>query len=175
MNSLPDHRNQSWCRPQHGPQIDVKKSENARTYLPTEEVEPTHLKSLDLPVFRAELLAPHRLSFSEGLNTGLELVDLLPAKVELLAHIGQLVGVSLVRILDPLLELSLDMTERFQARNQIVVEDAEVRERLRFGLPVLLLLCKTAHRTSARRTRRFRTRSTRTGVLSTPTILSIYW
>lgn len=157
MNSLPDHRNQSWCRPQHGPQIDVKKSEHARTYLPT-EAETTHLKSFNLPVFRAQLLAPHRLSFSKGLDTGFELVDLLPAEVELLAHIGQLVGVSLVRVLDPLLELGLDMTERFQARNQIVVEDAEVRERLRFGLPVLLLLCKTTHRTSARRTRRFRTR-----------------
>ena len=81
--------------------------------MPTEEAETTHLKSLDLPVFRAQLLAPHHLSFREGLDAGFELVDLLPAEVELLAHVGQLIGVSLVRILDPLLELGLDMTERF--------------------------------------------------------------
>ena len=111
----------------------------------------TYLESFDLSLFRAQLLAPHRLRLSEGLDAGLELVDLLPAKVELLAHVGQLVGVPLVCILDAFLELCLNVTESFQTHNEVVVEDGEVRERLCFSLTVLLLLRKTERCTSVMR------------------------
>ena len=100
----------------------------------------THLQCFDLAVLRAELLAPHSLSLSKGLHAGFELVDLLPAEIELLAHVVQLVAVPLLRLLHALLELGLDLAERLEARDEVVVEDAEVREGLGLGLPVLLLL-----------------------------------
>lgn len=99
----------------------------------------THLERLDLPILRTKLLPPGGLRLGKGLDTSFKLVDLLPAEVELLAHVVQLVAVPLLRLLDALVELGLDLAEGLEARDEVVVEHTEVREWLRLGLTVFLL------------------------------------
>lgn len=70
------------------------------------------------------------------------------------------------------------MAERLETCDEVVMEDTEVRERLCLRLSVLLLLS-----VGVRRQLQFceisrypdHREDTRTGVLSTPTILSMYW
>jgi hypothetical protein len=90
--------------------------------------------------------------------------------VELLADLGQLLREPCLRVFAPLVKVELDLAESLEARNEIVVEDAKVREWLSFGLSALLLQQHQAQKPRAGD----KMRTTLTGVLSTPRILSIY-
>ena len=59
--------------------------------------------------------------------------------IELFPHIGQLVCKSGFCLLTPPVKVELDLTQGFQPSNQIVVEDAEIREWFRLCLTSFLL------------------------------------
>jgi hypothetical protein len=97
---------------------------------------PTHLDRLELALLGAQLPPPCGLGLGENLDTRLELVELFPAIVELLAEVVQFLDVTSLGIFDPLIKVCLDLTERFEPTENQIVEDSEVRER--FCLTLLL-------------------------------------
>lgn len=102
-------------------------------------VREPHLNSLELALLLAELAAPRDLGVRVHLDARLELVDLLPPAVELLPHVAQLLRKSRLRLLTAPVKIELDLAQRLEPRDQVVVEYAEVRERLRLRLATLLL------------------------------------
>ena len=99
----------------------------------------TYLKCFNFAFLRAELLTPRGLRLGEGLDARLELVNLLPPLIELLAHVAQLLGELRFGVFNALIEDALDLAQLLQTRDEVVVEDAEVGEGLCFGLAILLL------------------------------------
>ena len=99
-----------------------------------------YLDSLKLSLFYAELTSPRNLGLSKGLDTRLELVDLLPSIVKLFAHVIQPLRKPAFDLLGPFVKVKLNLTEGLEPSNEIVMEDTEVGERLRLSLPALLLL-----------------------------------
>ena len=97
------------------------------------------LESLHFTFFDTHFLLPCRLRFRYRLDTSLELVNLLPARLQLLLQVVQLLTVPALRLLRPFVKVKLDLTESLEARDEVVVEDAEVGERFGLCLPVLLL------------------------------------
>lgn len=102
----------------------------------------TNLQRLDLPILRRHLLSPSTLGLSKRLETRLELINLPPSRIKLLAHLGQFLGVFSFDVLRALVKVELNLTEGFQARDEVVVEDAKVGEWLRFCGAILLLRYK---------------------------------
>jgi len=100
----------------------------------------THLESLDLPLFGAHLPPPCRLRLRDRLNTRLKLVQLSPPRLHLLPHVIELFSEPRFSFFITLVEIQLDLAEGLEPRYQIVVEHAEVREGLGFGLAMLLLV-----------------------------------
>lgn len=98
-----------------------------------------HLDRLELAILLRELALPRRLGLGDGLEAALELINLLPPRVELPAHVGELIGEARLDLLAALLEVHLDLAERLQPRDKVVVEYAEVRERLRLALRAFFL------------------------------------
>jgi hypothetical protein len=87
--------------------------------------------------------------------------------VQRLAYLGQLLGISSLTFLDTLLEVELNLAQRLQSRDEVVVEDAKVCVWLSFGLATFLLRSQSDASQGPRN-------GERTGVLSTPRILSMY-
>ena len=131
--------------------------------------EGTYLQRLDLTLLRHHLPPPGRLTLCRNLHARFELVDLLPAVVQLLPHFNKLVRKAVLRLLRAPLEVDVDLAELFQTGDEIVVEDAEVGEGLRLSLTALLLQGLLVRVDFMKKTKMI------TGVLSTPSILSIYW
>ena len=75
-----------------------------------------------------------------------------------------------LRIFHPLIEVELDLTDRLQSRDEVVVEDTEVGERLRLSVAIRFLNTRSVRPESM-----IVCQSGPTGVLSTPKILSMYW
>ena len=98
-----------------------------------------YLQSLNFSLFGRQLLAPHRLRLCKSLEAGLELVELLPPRIQLFAHIIQPLAVFGLSFLNLLVEVELDLAELFKSGDEVVVEDTEVGERLRLRRTVLLL------------------------------------
>src|SRR4051812_40662964 len=86
-----------------------------------------------------EFPTPCHFSLGVLFDTRLEFVDLLPPVVELLAHVIHLFRKPPFNILAPLVKFELHLTEGFETGDEVIMENAEVGERLRFGLPALLL------------------------------------
>ena len=59
--------------------------------------------------------------------------------VERLAYLGQLLGIPSLSFLDALLKVELNLAQRLQSRDEVVVEDAKVCVWLSFGLATFLL------------------------------------
>ena len=59
--------------------------------------------------------------------------------VQRLAYLGQLLGISSLGFLDTLFKVDLNLAQRLQSRDEVVVEDAKVGVWLRFGLATFLL------------------------------------
>ena len=75
---------------------------------------------------RTELASPRGLCFRVLLHTALEFVQLPPPLVQRLADFIQLLGVPCLCFLGTLLKVLLNLTQRPQAANEVVVEDAKV-------------------------------------------------
>ena len=102
----------------------------------------TYLEGLDLPLFGAHLLSPCRLRFCDRLDTRLELVQLPPPRLHLFPHLIEPFSEPGFGFFTPFVEIQLDLAERLETRNQIVMKHTEVREWLSFGLAMLLLFQK---------------------------------
>lgn len=81
-----------------------------------------------------QLLLPPRLRLTIRLQTTFKLVNLPPSIIKLLPHIVNPFRKPGLRFFTPLLEINLDLTESFQASDEVIMEYAKVRERLRFSL-----------------------------------------
>ena len=110
-----------------------------------------YLDSLKLSLFYAELTSPRNLGLGKGLDTRLELVDLLPSIVKLSAHVIQPLRKPAFDLFGPFVKVKLNLTESLEPSNEIVMEDTEVGERLRFSLPALLLLNISPENTKTKR------------------------
>ena len=104
-----------------------------------EERRESHLQRLELALLRAKLAPPRRFRLGIRLDAALKPVDLLPPVVELLPHIDQFLREPGLDLATPLVELELDLAQRLESGDQVVVEDGKVGERLGFRLPALFL------------------------------------
>ena len=86
-----------------------------------------------------ELAPPRRFGIRILLHTAFEFVQLPPPLVQRLAYLAQLLGVTSLRFLGTLLKVELDLAQRLQSADEVVVEDTEIRVRLRLRLTTLLL------------------------------------
>ncbi len=91
--------------------------------------------------------------------------------VQRLAYLAQLLGISSLGFLDTLLKVDLNLAQRLQSGDEVVVEDAKVCVWLSFGLATFLLQSQLGRISDASQGP---LNGERTGVLSTPRILSMY-
>ena len=99
----------------------------------------THFQSLKFALLVCEFTPPSSFRSTIRLDARFELVDLLPPRIKLPPHISELLGTLCLRVLDALVKVELDLRESFEPGHQVVVEDAEIDEWLRFSLITLLL------------------------------------
>ena len=92
-------------------------------------------KASSLPSLAVNL----RLQVALALDAPFELVDLLPPHIKLPPYISKLLGKLCLRFLDAFVKVELDLQESFEPGDQVVMEDAEIGEWLRFSLITLLL------------------------------------
>lgn len=68
-----------------------------------------YLDSFQFALFRVELPPPNLFDLRVLLHTGLELVDLLPSRIELLAHVIQFLCVSTLCLFNTPVKLQLNL------------------------------------------------------------------
>lgn len=130
----------------------------------------TYFNSFKLSFLGAKLPPPCSFCLRIRLHTAFELVNLLPAIIELLLHIRQFLGKPAFGILASPIKVQLDLTQCFQTCDQVIVENAEIGKRLRLRLaPFLLTNIRKRTILEERNAQKIRA-----GVLSTPKILSMY-
>jgi len=96
-----------------------------------------YFQSLKFALLACEFTPPNSFGFAIRLDARFELVDLLPPRIKLPPRISKLLGK--LRLLDVFVKVELDLRESFESGDQVVVEDAEIGEWLRFSLITLLL------------------------------------
>jgi hypothetical protein len=99
----------------------------------------TYFQSLKFALLGCEFTPPSSIGFTIRLDARFELVDLLPPRIKLPPHISKFLGKLCLRFLDAFVNVELDLRESFEPGDQVVVEDAEIGEWLRFSLMTLLL------------------------------------
>lgn len=98
-----------------------------------------NLQSFNLAILRRDLLSPTALGLSQRFEACFELVDLPPTRIELFAHIAQLLNISCFGFFSALVKVKLYLTESLQTGDKIIVENTEVGKRFRLCSTVLLL------------------------------------
>jgi hypothetical protein len=101
--------------------------------------ERSHLHGLQLALLGAKLPSPSCFGLRVRLHARLELVNLLPPIIKLFPHLSQLLRESPLNVFTTFIKVKLDLAESFESRDQVVMEDAEVRERFGFRLTAFLL------------------------------------
>jgi hypothetical protein len=99
----------------------------------------TYLDRLQLTLFRAKLASPTSFRLRIRLDASLKLINLLPLMIKLFPHIFQLIRDPRLCFSTSLVKVELDLTQGFQARDKVVMENAEIRERLGLCLSSFLL------------------------------------
>lgn len=132
--------------------------------------EDTNLCRVEFTLLEAKLPSPGSLSLRHRLDARLELIDLSPTMIKLFLDLLQPLAILVLRLFDAPVKIKLDLAERFEPCDQVIMEDAKVGEWLCLSLTALLL-----EDTEVRLYGAMGTQMPRTGVLSTPRILSMYW
>jgi len=99
----------------------------------------THLDRLQFAFLLAEFAFPSSLGVCIGLQAAFEFIDLLPPVVKLLPHVAQLLSKSGFKLFGAFVKVHLDLAQRFQPCDEIIMEHAKVRKRFGFGLTTLFL------------------------------------
>jgi hypothetical protein len=84
-------------------------------------------------------VAPGRLGLCITIDVAFEFVDSLPLVIELFLHVDQFLCKAVLDVLTPFVKIELDLAERLESGNYVVVEDGEVGKRLSLRLPALFL------------------------------------
>ena len=98
-----------------------------------------YLSCFQFTLLCTELAAPCSFGICILLHTAFEFVQLAPPLIQRLAYLAQLVGVPSLCFLGTLLKVELDLAQRLQSADEVVVEDTKIRVWLRLRLTTFLL------------------------------------